>query len=63
MKESVCEPAELKGMQNSVCESGEVGGMQERVCESGVPGKDRRAPGSLGSVETCRRVSVILASL
>ena len=38
MKESVCEPVELRGMQESVCGSGEHGNMQEGVCESGKPG-------------------------
>ena len=38
MKESVCEPEELRSMKESACESGEAGGMQESVCKSGKPG-------------------------
>ena len=54
MKESVCEPVELRGMKESVCASGEPGHMQESVCESGEPGNmqgsvcESGKPGSMG---------------
>ena len=35
MKDSVCEPVELRGMKGRVCESAEPGNKQESVCESG----------------------------
>ena len=54
MKESVCEPVELRGMKDSVCECGEPGHMQESVCESGELGSVQGSvceSGKFGSME------------
>ena len=62
MKESVCEPEELRRMKVSVCELVEGRSMQESVCESGEPGRMQGSVWGLGNLEACKRASVILVS-
>ena len=48
MKESVCEPVELRRMSVGVCELVEGRSMQESVCESGEPGSMQGSVGESG---------------
>ena len=64
MRDNVCEPVELRGMQESVCEPVEVRNVKEGVCESLEPGSMQESVREcLGSLETCKRASVSLVSL
>ena len=64
MRDSVCEPVELRNMKESGGGLVEVRHGKEGVCESLEPGSMQESVRAcLGSLETCKRASVSLVSL